>query len=168
MPRLRSYLKLLHLFLLLVSIAVLGCFFAMVEIQIEGSDGWAAKLPTWRIESGSWLNYLFGDRPVTGYHVWVFSFMALVFHFPLVLFGQFSLRLEARIIASLMLFWIIEDFAWFAFNPAYGTAPFFAGTIPWHKHLILYLPHDYWISIIAGGLLLWYSFRSRTVEQEHL
>lgn len=41
----------LHCALLLLWIGVLGLFFAMVEIQIEGAAGWAASLPTWRIEN---------------------------------------------------------------------------------------------------------------------
>jgi hypothetical protein len=32
-------------------IALLAFFFAKVEIEIEGPAGWAAKLPTWRVEN---------------------------------------------------------------------------------------------------------------------
>ncbi len=70
--------KILHLLLLLAWLLLLAFFFAQVEIQIEGARGWAASLPTWRIE-GHWLLDLFwGGRPLTGYHAWIFSFMLLV------------------------------------------------------------------------------------------
>ena len=37
---------------------------AALEIEIEGPDGWAKRLPTWRRRC-----VLCGDRPLTGYHV---------------------------------------------------------------------------------------------------
>ena len=43
-----------HALLLLVWVVLLALFFAMVEIQIEGTQGWASALPTWRIEK-HWL-----------------------------------------------------------------------------------------------------------------
>jgi hypothetical protein len=50
--------------------------------------------------------------------------MAMVFHFPLFCCGWWSWRLEARMLGALMWFWIIEDFAWFILNPAFGWARF--------------------------------------------
>ena len=64
---------------LLVFVLVVAAFFAQVEIQIEGSAGWAASLPTWRVEKHWLLEIFWGGRAMTGYHAWVFSFMALVF-----------------------------------------------------------------------------------------
>lgn len=44
-----------------------ACFFALVlaclEIEIEGKDGWAKNLPTWRRKA-----VVCGNRPWTGYH----------------------------------------------------------------------------------------------------
>jgi hypothetical protein len=37
---------------------LMAFFFANVEIQIEGAAGWAANLPTWRIEH-HWLLDIF-------------------------------------------------------------------------------------------------------------
>jgi hypothetical protein len=142
-----------HFVLLLVWISVLGFFFAMVEIHIEGASGWAAALPTWRIEDHWLLDIFWGGRPMTGYHAWVFSFMALVFHLPLFISGQWSLKFEARIIGSVMLFWIIEDFLWFALNPAFGLAKFLPQFVPWHKHWLGVVPVDY-VTYSIGALLL--------------
>ena len=137
-------------------ILVLAFFFAKVEIQIEGGQGWAAGLPTWRVEQHWLLDIFWGGRPMTGYHAWVFSFMALVFHLPPVLMGGWSLALEARILGSLMYFWTIEDFLWFLLNPAYGWAKFTPADIPWHKHWALGVPWDYLtFSVIGFGLLVW-------------
>lgn len=142
-----------HFLLLMLWISVLGLFFAMVEIQIEGASGWAASLPTWRIESHWLLDIFWGGRPMTGYHAWVFSFMALVFHLPIFISGQWSLKLEARIIGSVMLFWIIEDFLWFVLNPAFGLAKFQPQFVPWHKQWLGVVPTDY-VTFSIGALVL--------------
>ncbi|MBD3308853.1 hypothetical protein GF339_20775, partial [candidate division KSB3 bacterium] len=55
----------LHWGLLLGWIALLSFFFAKVEIHIEGEAGWAANLPTWRIERHWLLDLLWGGRPMT-------------------------------------------------------------------------------------------------------
>jgi hypothetical protein len=148
-----------HPLLLLGWVAVSSFFFAKVEIQIEGEHGWAEKLPTWRIDKHWLLDLLMGGRPLTGYHAWMFSFMILVFHLPLFLFGDISWKLEARAVGCLFLFWIIEDFLWFVINPAYGLMKLLRRQVKWHKRYILMFPLDYWLFTAAGAVLIWYSFR---------
>jgi hypothetical protein len=140
-------------------VLLLGYFFAHVEIQIEGAAGWAAALPTWRIESHPLLDIFWGGRPMTGYHAWVFPFVALFFHLPLVFAGRWSWRGEARVLACIMLFWISEDFLWFVYNPAYGLAQFDPAHIPWHKHWLGAAPTDYWVSLAVAAVLFFFSFR---------
>ncbi len=147
-----------HVLFFIGWIALLAFFFAKVEIQIEGANGWAAALPTWRVDRHPLLDIFWGGRPMTGYHAWVFSFMFLVFHLPQALCGRFSFRLEARTVGGLMLFWIIEDLLWFLMNPAFGPARFGPAFIPWHKHWLLGVPTDYPIFAVIGGALLWWSF----------
>lgn len=147
-----------QLALLLSWTVLLAFFFAEVEIQIEGPAGWAASLPTWRIEDHWLLDIFWGGRPMTGYHAWVFGFMFLVFHLGVFIELTWSLRTEARIIASLMLFWIVEDFLWFVLNPAFGIDGFVQNKIPWHKQWFLKMPLDYWTFTITAALLLWWSY----------
>jgi hypothetical protein len=142
-------------------VALLAFFFAQVEIQIEGAAGWAANLPTWRIEKHWLLDLFWGGRPMTGYHAWVFAFMALAFHLPFFVMGRWSRRLEARVIAGLMLFWALEDFLWFLLNPAFGIAKFAPQFVPWHKHWWLGVPVDYWVTGALAAGLLQYSYWSR-------
>ncbi len=148
-----------HALLLLFWVILLAFFFAMVEIQIEGAQGWACALPTWRIEKHWLLDIFWGGRPMTGYHAWVFSFMFLVFHFPHVIHCNFSLRLEARCLGSLMLFWIAEDFLWFILNPYYGLARFSPEFVPWHKHWFFGMPTDYLVFTVGGAALMAWSFK---------
>lgn len=150
-----------HALFLLAWVALLGLFFAMTEIQIEGAGGWAASLPTWRIERHWLLDIFWGGRPMTGYHAWVFPFMFLVFHLPHAINGAFSWRLEARCLGSLMIFWIIEDFLWFILNPHFGPARFAPQFIPWHKHWLLGMPTDYPLFSVVGISLIMASFAAK-------
>src|SRR4030095_12624484 len=67
-----------HPVLLTLAIGVLGFFFAMAEIQIEGATGWAGSLPTWRIERHWMLDIFWGGRPMTGDHAWGLSLIGAV------------------------------------------------------------------------------------------
>jgi hypothetical protein len=142
----------------LVGVAALSGVFAKVEIHIEGTAGWAANLPTWRIEKHWLLDVFFGGRPLTGYHAWMLAFMVLVFHFPFLLDYTWSRRHEARVAAGLIEFWIVEDFLWFVLNPAFGIRRFTKAHVPWHKHWFLWAPTDYYTFAAAMAFLLWYAF----------
>ena len=146
---------------LLGAIVLLSLLFAQAEIEIEGPHGWAGNLPTWRIENHPLLDVLWGGRPLTGYHVCIFAFMFCVFHLTIVIDGWPSLRLEARILGSLMLFWIVEDALWFALNPAFGIRHLTPEYVPWHKHWLMGLPTDYIVFPLVAALLLGYSLRRR-------
>ncbi len=142
-------------------VVLLGLFFAETEIQIEGAAGWAANLPTWRIEKHWLLDIFWGGRAMTGYHAWVFPFISLFFHFPLLFVGYWSWRAQSRVLGCIMLFWISEDFLWFVLNPAYGVTRFSAANIPWHKHWLLGAPTDYWSFTLLAAILFWLSCRSQ-------
>ncbi len=152
-------ISVVHLPVLLLGVAGMAAVFAKVEIHIEGKDGWAGSLPTWRIEKHWLLDVFFGGRPLTGYHAWALPFSLLIFHFPLLFAWDWSWRLEARCLACLMVFWIIEDLLWFILNPAWGWRRFTPTEVRWHKHWLFGLPTDYWtFAIIAAGLL-WFAYR---------
>jgi hypothetical protein len=145
----------------LLFVGVLAALFAQVEIQVEGAAGWAGNLPTWRKTPEEWpiLKLLWGGRPMTGYHFYVFPFMALIFHLPILFSWRWSVSLEARCLASVMMFWIVEDILWFAMNPAFGLGNFKEGAVAWHPHWILGLPVDYWEFGLGGLGLFVFSFR---------
>lgn len=142
----------------ILAVLVLSWLFALAEIHIEGDAGWAANLPTWRIEKHWLLDIFWGGRAMTGYHLWIFSFVGFCFHFPLFFIAQWSLQLEGRIAACVMFFWILEDFLWFVINPAFGLKRFNQQHISWHKRWVLGAPVDYWLFGVVGGLLYCYSF----------
>lgn len=144
--------------ILLAGVAVLAFIFAKLEIQIEGPHGWAASLPTWRVDKHPLLDWFWGGRPMTGYHAWAFTFVGLAFHTPY-LFGRTpDLPTEAAILGSLMLFWIVEDALWFALNPAFGLRRLNREAVWWHKQWIGPVPADYITFTLAAIALLTYSF----------
>jgi len=134
-------------------VVLLACAttFAILEIQIEGDAGWAAKLPTWKIEN-SWTRRLLGSRPLTGYHLWVHLFAVTIVHLPYALgFVTPSVDAEMRIISFLMLFWIAEDFLWFVFNPEFGVRKFRPEHAWWHAPSWWWImPREYWIFLPLG------------------
>ena len=136
-------------------VLVMALFFAEVEIQIEGGAGWASALPTWRIESHWLLDIFWGGRPMTGYHAWVFSFMALVFFAPLAFNGRATRSDALLALAGLMVFWVVEDLLWFLLNPAYGWPHFAPVHIAWHKRWFAGAPVDYWGGLGGAALVLW-------------
>ena len=138
-------------------VILLGFFFAKLEIAIEGDAGWAANLPTWRIENHWLLDLFWGGREMTGYHAWAFSLVALFFHFPLVFSGDYTWPAEQRALACIMLFWVCEDFLWFVLNPAFGLHRFTKTQVSWHRHWWLGAPVEYWIFTPLG---LWWLFAS--------
>ena len=139
-------------------VMLLGFFFAQLEIAIEGDAGWAANLPTWRIEKHWLLDLFWGGREMTGYHAWAFSLIALFFHFPLIFSGDFSWAAEQRALACIMLFWVSEDFLWFVLNPAFGLRRFEKTHAGWHRHWWMGAPIEYWIFTPLGLWWLWASY----------
>ena len=139
--------------LIILATLVAAFIWAKLEIEIEGKDGWAKNLPTWRIENHFLLNWLMNGRPMTGYHAWAFTYIFFMFHVPAFWVGHWSWGLEARAVACVLFFWVAEDFLWFMLNPHFGWTKYRAQQIWWHRRWILGLPADHWGMIITSGLL---------------
>ena len=99
---------------LLAFMAFLAFVLALWEIQIEGKDGWAARLPAWRIEK-LWVFRLTGSRPLTGYHIFMTVFLVAAVHLPL-FFAPWSWRLESLLLGFYL-----------------GMVRLGASTFPWPK-----------------------------------
>lgn len=129
-------------YLILVSAAL-----ALLEIQIEGANGWAKALPTWRIEN-RWTRRLIGEKPLTGYHFHLITFTILLAHVPYFLEQvKPSLSGELKLFSFLIILFILEDFMWFVFNPAFGIKKFKPQYIWWHATSWWWImPRDYYVS----------------------
>jgi hypothetical protein len=131
--------------LLLYAYALL---FALVEIEIEGADGWAEKLPTW-YRVTPWYARLvsraLSGKPATGYHMMMFPIPIVSFHLGLAFGMPWSWALEARLFAAYVVFNVIWDFLWFVLNPHFGWQRFRKGAVWWHnQRWVGRFPIDYW------------------------
>lgn len=135
--------------------------FALVEIQVEGPNGWASKLPTWKIDN-KWTRRFFGSRPLTGYHLYLLLFIMLIVHIPYALgLAQPNVETELRIISFVILFGVVEDFLWFVLNSAFGLHKFRSEHIWWHSDAWWWImPREYWILGPVGVALYIWSWMS--------
>ncbi len=133
---------------------------AKLEVAIEGPNGWAAKLPTWRFAPKSIvLRLMLGARPITGYHVWFETSILSMLH-AVYLFVPFSYAMEMQIFALFLFIAVCEDFLWFIVNPAYGIRKFKKDKISWHKdNWWIIAPRDYYVGLAFSALLFWGSLQ---------
>ena len=129
---------------------ILGLILALLEIEIEGTEGWAKNLPTKKIKF--WWYAKFG-KEVTGYHLALQVFLLLFFHLPLVLFHNFSLELELLVLTQYFFFLVYWDFLWFVLNPGFRLRNFKRGGVPWYAKWFLGLPAEYWLALVVGVFL---------------
>jgi len=129
---------------------LIGLALALLEIEIEGGDGWAKNLPTKKIKF--WWTKKSG-KEITGYHLILNIFLLLFMHLPLIFEKRFSLELEILIIAQYLFFIVYWDYLWFILNPKFRLKNFKKGGVPWHKSWILGLPMEYWLAL-SGAIFL--------------
>ena len=130
---------------------IAAVFWAFYEIQIEGKNGWAKELPTWKIKN-PFMKMV--DWPyVDGYHLWLFILSLFIFHFPYFLSHPLNIFNELTILINYILFVTLEDFFWFVFNPSWGIKKFLTKTIPWQKKKILGFPKNYFVAVLIITIL---------------
>ncbi len=149
--------------LFFIGVAAAAVCFALMEIQIEGPHGWASNLPTWRLKL-NWYNRLFPGRPLTGYHLWILIFLAIVAHLPFAFGLPWTTNGQLRAVAFILFFWVLEDFAWFVLNPHFGLRRFRPEHIAWHRHAWWWIaPRDYWLATSIALVLYLLSRAEREV-----
>lgn len=139
------------LYLFLISL-----IFAVFEIQIEGKNGWASALPTWRPSPSGYFSkiyrlILFG-KDVTLYHLLIFTLLLAILHYPYFAGKIWSLNQELISLSFFFLLSVVWDFLWFVINPSYGFSRFKPSYIWWHKKWLFFLPVDYWVGLIFSAL----------------
>lgn len=130
---------------------ILALFHALMEVQVEGRNGWARHLPTFRINI--FFYKFLGGKPLTGYHLYMLLMFITIFH-GIFLFQEWNGRLEMTIFGLFSFYFVIEDFLFFVVNPHYHIKNFRKGQIEWHKRWFWKLPYTYWWGIIIGITLL--------------
>jgi hypothetical protein len=130
---------------------------AAFEIQIEGKNGWAAKLPTWRPGPDQWsakiYRLIMSGKELTGYHLLVYAFVLTFLHYPYFAGQDWNWSAGLKTLAFFFLISITWDFLWFVLNPHYGVRRFRPKYIKWHKKWFLFMPSGYYFSLIISALL---------------
>lgn len=130
---------------------LMAIFYSLLEIQVEGRDGWCRNLPTFRINV--FFRKLLGGKPLTGYHLYLLIFMSIVFH-GLFLGENYSWKITMKAIGLMSYFFVLEDIMWFVFNPHYTLKRFNKKCIDWHRRWVWGLPLTYYWGMIIGTTLL--------------
>lgn len=157
-----------------VYLFVLATFLALLEVQIEGPYGWAEKAPCWRPNPNSFVakSYarIMSDKPLTGYHIAMFSLVFIILHFPFLAGVSWTLVKELEVFSTYFLLAVCWDFLWFVWHPKGGLKKFKPKFIWWHKHWIKdRVPTDYpsglvvslffaLIAVVFGGpnIIVWW------------
>lgn len=121
---------------------------ALLEVQIEGANGWASALPTWRV-GPRWLLRLTFGKAITGYHVWLNSLVILWLHLPF-WFAPWSSAAEFLIAGTYFLMAVQWDFLWFVLNPHFGMNRFAREHVWWFRNWCLGLPVDYYVGLLLS------------------
>lgn len=144
-----------------IFIFILGLLLALVEIEIEGRNGWAEKLPTWYKTKGfvtRVFSFFNSGKPMTGYHLFLQLFVLLLFHFHFFLGVEWSLGGELVALSLHSLFLFIWDYLWFILNPHYGVRNFRKTNVWWFSKsswFLGFIPSDY-LKAVFGSFLFAY------------
>ncbi len=138
-------------------IFIMAAVLALLEIQIEGPNGWAKNLPTWRPDPSRPIAKIYSKmmsgKELTGYHALLFPFIILIFHLTFFLGAPFTLENEAKILSLYFIFIALEDFLWFVLNPYHPLKNFTKQNIN-HKSFFLGMPTDYYFAILMSLLVV--------------
>ena len=145
---------------------LLAALVAGLEVEIEGKDGWAYKLPTpYRTRGFAARVYgtLMAGKPLTVYHAYMFSLMLLVHHAGFFMDAPWSWSAESAALARFLTWAVLWDYLWFVLNPHYGVRGFTKDRVWWHaksRWVFGLFPLDYLIGwtlsalvALAGGML---------------
>ena len=123
---------------------------ALMEIQIEGANGWAGCLPSWRF-APAWMRNFLNGKDLTGYHLYLNLHMLALFHFPM-FFVEWSVFLELTILSLFFGCMIVEDFLWFVLNPHFGWTSFKNGKVSWYTRWVGGFPLDYYLWLFVSAV----------------
>lgn len=134
--------------LFLALLALTSVFWALLEIEIEGADGWAKNLPTKQFHSIK----LGRKRFLTGYHLYSWLLLATLAHLAFV-FTEWTLSKELYLLTFGCGMLGLEDFLWFIFNPAYGIKKYNPRHVTWHVGWTLGVPNIMWAGLATFATL---------------
>lgn len=141
---------------------VVALTIAAMEVEAEGKNGWAEKMPTWYRKNGlaaKIYGLFMSGKPLTGYHCFIFLLPLLFFHAPFFLGLSWEIKSELKILSIYFLFAPVWDLLWFIINPYYGINKFSKENVWWHNKSIWIagLPLDYYGGILISLVLAYFA-----------
>lgn len=132
---------------------------ALTEIEVEGKFGWAEKTATWskKVTPPKVFLLFSGSSTLTGYHLFLNSFLLILIHSPFFFFQTFSWELELQLIATYLVWALFWDLLWFILNPYYGWSKFSARAVWWfgdEPWIFRKLPIKYFVQIGISFILV--------------
>ena len=124
-------------------ILFISLIYALIEIEIEGKNGWMKNLPTPYVVK-------LGDKNMTLYHLYMLLFIIIVVIYQ----NKTELSINSFLYSAsnVLLFLFLEDILWFIYNPFFTIKKYTKKDIWWHSNQpwLFGLPmHNYTISIFC-------------------
>jgi hypothetical protein len=132
---------------------IISTLLAIIEINIEGPNGWAANIPTWRPRPEKWYAKFFKNivkKELIGYHLSLFTFLITFFHIGFFFGLEWSIARELDVICMFLIYAITWDYLWFVLNPHFSIKTFGKKNEFWHKKWFLKLPIEFSIATILS------------------
>lgn len=127
---------------------IYALLFSLLEIEIEGKNGWGKKIPTFTIKKGIFKNFTF-------YHLIMNLIVITTNTFHIFLYQGFSKRTLMYAIYNVILWFFTEDFLWFVLNPYFTLKKYNKESISWHSNQpwIFGMPFHNYICLFILGLV---------------
>ena len=100
-----------------VFVFLFSIIYSLIEIEMEGKNGWCTHLPTAKNVISTF----------TLYHLLMMVLIILTFY------QQFNNKDVWLIVFYITMFFFIEDLLWFVLNPYYTIKKYSEKNIPWHS-----------------------------------
>src|SRR3989338_5686009 len=118
---------------------VLALLFALLEIENEGKYGGGEKSQTWYRKKKNYpklITRFIGEKPLTGYHIFVFLVAFAISHAHFFMGVEWSLTNELIALSIYFAWTPLWDYLWFIFNPNYESKKFKRSTVWWYSKSI--------------------------------
>lgn len=126
----------------LTFVFLMSFIYALIEIEIEGKNGWMKGIPTPEIIK-------LGNKNMTLYHLYMLALIIITVIFQnMMVFTLYSFLYSA---SNVLLVLFLEDILWFIFNPHFTLDKYTKKDIWWHSEQPWYLGmplHNYILTFI--------------------
>lgn len=126
-----------------IFILLISTLYTLIEIEIEGQNGWMENIPTCNIVK-------VGSKMMTLYHI----YMLILFSIIIIFQNQMTFTLNSFLYSTsnVLLVIFLEDTLWFIYNPYFTISKYTKKDIWWHSNQpwIFGLPSDIYKIIILN------------------